>query len=327
MKVLVTGGTGFTGKALALRLLDLGHEVVALDLREGWRTGELRDRGARVVLGSVTDRALVRQCLEGVEVVFHLAAAFRETGASRRRYREVNTDGTGIVAEEARRAGVAKLVYCSTCGVHGNVERPPAAENAPIAPADYYQETKYAGEERVAAEQRLGLRAAIVRPAAIYGPGDPGRFLMIFRRVARGVFPIFGGGRTLYHPLYIDNLVDGFLLLMPPGAGDGGTFLLADERYVTIEELVRATAAALGVAVRTPHFPLWPLIAAGHVCETVCRPFGIPPPIFPRRVDWYRQNRAFDIEKARRELGYAPRVALAEGLRRTGDWYRREGLL
>src|SRR5690606_13066721 len=99
------------------------------------------------------------------------------------------------------------------------------------------------------------------------------------------------------------------------------------ERYVQIEELVKAVARALGVEVSIPHYPLWPLIAAGHVCEKVCMPFGVAPPIFPRRVDWYRQNRAFDISKARRDLKFSPRVGLAEGLRRTAQWYRSQGYL
>jgi nucleoside-diphosphate-sugar epimerase len=145
--------------------------------------------------------------------------------------------------------------------------------------------------------------------------------------VATGSFPIFGNGRTLYHPLYIDNLVDAFLLAMDTAKGRGQTYLVADDSYVTIESLVRKVGDCLGVEVRTPHFPVLPLVVAGHVMEKVCRPFGIDPPIFPRRVDWYRQNRAFDIGKARRELGYQPQVNLEEGLRRTADWYRREGFL
>ena len=94
-----------------------------------------------------------------------------------------------------------------------------------------------------------------------------------------------------------------------------------------IEDLVRRTGRALGVDVKVPHFPVWPVVLAGHICETLCKPFKITPPIFPRRVDWYRQNRAFDISKAKRELGYKPTISLDEGLRRTGEWYRAEGYL
>lgn len=327
MRILVTGGTGFSGKALVRRLLDDGHQVVALDVKEGLRTQELRDWGAEVVLGSVTDREVVRRAMRGVEVVQHLAAAFRELDVPDSHYDHVNVGGTAIVVEEAERAGVRKLVYCSTCGVHGNVAEPPAGEDAPIRPADYYQRSKYLAEPVVLAAGERGLPVTILRPAAIYGPGDPERFLMIFRRVARGRFPMIGDGRTLYHPLYVDNLVDAFVLAMQPGRGDGEAYLVADEEYVAIGDLVRRVAAALGVEVRIRRLPMLPVVAAGHLCEKLCKPFGIVPPIFPRRVDWYRQNRAFRIDKAKRELGYAPRVGLDDGLRRTGEWYRREGFI
>lgn len=203
MKVLVTGGTGFTGKALVRKLLDAGHKVVALDYKEGLKTQELRDWGAEVVIGSVTDKDVVRRCMKGVEVVHHLAAAFRELNVPNSYYDEVNIGGTRNALESALAEGVRKFVYCSTCGVHGNIDNPPGGEDAPIQPGDYYQRTKYEAEPVVNEYFRKGLKTAILRPAAIYGPGDPERFFMIFRRVSKGVFPMFGNGKTFYHPLYI----------------------------------------------------------------------------------------------------------------------------
>jgi 2-alkyl-3-oxoalkanoate reductase len=327
MKILVTGATGFTGKALTRRLIDDGHEVIALDYKEGHKTDEIRSWGATVHIGSVTDADLVASLMPGVEVVQHLAAAFRELNVPDSYYEEVNVGGTRVMLEAAFKAGVRKFVYCSTCGVHGDIENPPGGEDAPIAPADYYQRTKYEAEPVVLEYFRRGLPATILRPAAIYGPGDPERFFMIYRRVAKGTFPMFGNGRTLYHPLYIDNLIDALVLAMDPDKGLGEAYLIADEEYVEIEDLVRRVAAAMGRTVNVPHYPVWPVVLVGHVMETICRPFKITPPIFPRRVDWYRQNRAFKIDKAKRDLGYAPRVPLDEGLRRTYEWYKAENLL
>lgn len=327
MRILVTGGTGFTGKALVRRLLDDGHQVVALDYQDGLKTEELRQWGAEVVIGSVTDVDVVERCMRGVEIVHHLAAAFRELDVPNSYYTEVNVKGTENVLEAARKEGVRKFIYCSTCGVHGNVDNPPGDESAPINAADYYQQTKYNAEPVVFEYNRNGLPSVVLRPAAIYGPGDPERFFMIFKRVANGTFPMFGGGQTLYHPLYIDNLVDAFLLAQKEGKGDGEAYLIADQEYVGIEDLVSRTAKALGVTVKIPHYPIWPLIIAGHVFEKICKPFKITPPIFPRRVDWYRQNRAFNINKAKRELGYNPVVSLDEGLKRTAEWYKTEGYL
>jgi 2-alkyl-3-oxoalkanoate reductase len=326
MRILVTGGTGFTGTALVQRLLQEGHNVVALDYKEGLQCDALRKQGAEVIIGSVTDPAAVERSMRGVEFVFHLAAAFRELNVPDSFYDEVNVGGTRVVLHAARRAGVRKFLYCSTCGVHGNVEHPPADEYAPIRPADYYQRTKYEAEPLVKHEAG-DMEVVILRPAAIYGPGDPERFFMIFKRVAKGTFPMFGSGRTLYHPLYIDNLVDAFLLCMPQGVGSGREYLIADEKYYSIEDIVQAVARALDVPVRIPHYPVLPVVAVGHIVEKLCKPLGITPPIFPRRVDWYRQNRAFDIGRAQRELGYRPLIELEEGLRRTGIWYREMGYL
>jgi nucleoside-diphosphate-sugar epimerase len=327
VKILVTGATGFTGKALVKRLLRDGHSVVGLDYKEGHKTEELRRLGAEIVIGTVTDRDAVRRCVQGVDVVHHLAAAFRELNRPPSYYKEVNVEGTRNVLEAARAANVRKVTYCSTCGVHGNVDHPPGGEDAPIRPADYYQQTKYEAEPIALEYAQRGLKVTIIRPAAIYGPGDPERFYMIFRQVAKGWFPMLGDGRTLYHPLYIDNLIDALVLAMDENRGNGKAYLIADEEYVPIGNLVRRTARAMGVRARLVRLPIWPVVAVGHVAEKACAPFGITPPIFPRRVDWYRQNRAFRIERAKQDLGYRPAIGLDEGLRRTYEWYRTEGML
>jgi nucleoside-diphosphate-sugar epimerase len=327
VKILVTGATGFTGKALVRRLLDDGHQVVGLDYKEGLKTEELRKWGAEIVIGSVTDKDVVRRCMQGVDVVQHLAAAFREMNVPESYYHEVNVGGTRTMLDVAREVGVRKFVYCSTCGVHGNVDHPPGGEDAPIQPADYYQQTKYEAEPHVLEYVKQGHKATIIRPAAIYGPGDPERFYLIFRRAAKGWFPMIGSGKTYYHPLYIDNLVDALVLAMDENKGNGQAYLIADEEYVSIQDLVKRTGRAMGVDVKIRKVPMLPVIALGHVVEKACKPFGIAPPIFPRRVDWYRQNRAFKIDKARTELGYVPRVGLDAGLKRTYEWYKAEHML
>ncbi len=327
MRILVTGGTGFTGSALTFRLLNEGHDVGVLDYQEGIRDDALREAGAELIYGSVTDASVVRDAMEGCEFVYHLAAAFRELDRPESFYRAVNVGGTRNVMEAAEACGVEKVVYCSTQGVHGHIDDPPGDETSPIDPEDHYQQTKYEGEEVVRDFIEEGMNATILRPTAIYGPGDPERFFMIYEFVDKGWFPMFGDGSTYYHPVYIDNLVDAFLLVMDPEKGRGGTYIIADEEYAPIKELVQRVARAMNTEVRILQFPFWPLLAAAHVCEKLCKPFGITPPLFPRRADWYRQVRAFRIEKARRELGYEPRVGLDEGLRKTAEWYWQEGYL
>ncbi|MDX1576834.1 MAG: NAD-dependent epimerase/dehydratase family protein [Gemmatimonadota bacterium] len=327
MRVLVTGGTGFTGSQLVRRLLADGHEVVVLDKTERAGTESLRDEGAEVVIGSVTDEGAVERCMEGVEVVHHVAAAFREIGAPDSEYYATNVVGTRIVADAAHRHDVRRMVHCSTCGVHGEVTDPPADEESPIEPEDYYQETKWLGEKAVLERAAEGLRAVVLRPTSIYGPGDFGRLAMLYRQVARGWFPMFGDGRTLYHTVFVENLVDAFLLAQDGAGRDGRSYLIADGQWCTIEELVRAVADSLGRGVRVFHLPLTPAVVAGHVLEAICRPLGIEPPLFPRRVAWFRHDRAFDIGRAREELGYEPHKSLTEGLRETARWYHQQGIV
>lgn len=327
MKVLVTGGTGFTGSALVSRLLKLGHQVRTIDYQKGIVYDKLEKEGAEIILGSITDKELVDKATNGMEFVFHVAAAFRELDVPEKHYDEVNVDGTRNVMEAAKKFGVKKVVYCSTQGVHGHINNPPGDENSPIAPEDYYQKTKYDGELVVQEFIKEGMKATIIRPTAIYGPGDPERFFMIYKRVKNGSFPMFGSGKTYYHPVYIDNLVDSFILSMDLEKGNGETYIIADEEYFPIEELVRRIGKAMNIDVKISHYPITPLIIAGHVCEKVCKPFGIAPPIFPRRVDWYRQVRAFKIDKAKKELGYKPKVGIDEGLKNTAEWYKQEGYL
>jgi nucleoside-diphosphate-sugar epimerase len=204
---------------------------------------------------------------------------------------------------------------------------PPGDEKSPIAPEDYYQETKFGGELVIQDYIKKGMNATIVRPTAIYGPGDPGRFLMIYRWAKKGFFPMFGNGLTFYHPVYIDNLVDAFIASMDIRKGKGETYIIADDEYLPINDLVVKTGKAMGIDIKVIHFPLMPLIIAGYICEKTCKPLKITPPIFPRRVDWYRQVRAFKIDKAKREIGYQPNIGIDEGLAKTAEWYRNKGYL
>ncbi len=327
MRILVTGGTGFTGSHVVRRLLEKGHEVRVLDYQAGLFHDELKEKGATIELGGITNRDLVNQMVNGCEVVHHIAAAFRELDVPDQHYWDVNVEGTRYLLEAAQRSGVSKFIYCSTQGVHGDIQDPPGNENSPIAPEDYYQLTKYEGEKVVQEFVAKGLDAVILRPTAIYGPGDPARFLYLFKMAKRGTFLMFGQGNTFYHPVYIDNLVDAFELAAEKQGTAGQTYIIADEQYYSLNDLVHHVAKAMGINVRIVHLPFWPLWGAAVACEWVCKPFHVAPPIFRRRVDWFRQVRAFNIEKARKELGYNPKIDIQEGLARTAKWYREQKLI
>lgn len=325
-RVLVTGATGFTGGHLCARLARSGGAVRAL-VRDPARAERFRSMGVELVPGDLRDPAAVARAMEGVDTVYHIAALFRPENVTRAEMFAVNVDGTRNMLEQAERAGVRRFVHCSTIGVHGDVKRPPATEESPYAPGDYYQESKTEGEKVALDFMRRGrLPVTVFRPGGIYGPGDT-RFLKIIRPIARGRFVMIGSGEILYQMVYIDDLVDGILLCGTVERAVGQVYILTGEPAVTLNELVRTIAEATGG--RPPRFrvPLAPVYLAGALCELVCKPFGINPPLYRRRVDFFRKTRAFDISKAKRELGFRPKVDLATGIAHTVRWYREQGLL
>jgi dihydroflavonol-4-reductase len=330
VRVLVTGATGFTGGHLAEALAGRGHEVRALvrpSSRERFARTRAADAGATAVIGDLTDADAVARACAGVEVVYHIAATYREAGQPDAAYRAINVDGTLNVLRGAKAARARRVVHCSTGGVHGHIAQPPANEDAPFNPGDIYQETKLEAET-VARDfgRHEGLEVVVARPIGIHGPGDM-RFLKMFRGLARGRFPMLGSGEAYYHLTYIDDLVEGFRLCGEVPGAAGRTYMLAGARYTTLAELVRLIAAELKVNPPRVHWPVWPFWTAGLLCELVCVPLRIEPPLYRRRVDFYTKSRAFDITRARTELGYEPRVSLEEGLHRTAAWYREQGLL
>jgi len=325
-KVLVTGITGFTGGHLGRHLLQHGYEVKGLSL-PGLDTSILESMGVDIVTGDMTNKASLLKAVEHVDIVYHIAAVYREQNISRQLFWDVNVTGTKHLLEVARDAGVKRFVHCSTVGVQGEIKNPPATEEAPYYPGDYYQQSKMEGE-LLALEyfNKTGLPGVVFRPVGIYGPGDT-RFLKLFRYIIQGKFRMFGSGEVLYHLTYIDDLIDGIRLMGETPDIEGEIITLAGERYTTLNEWVQILADVLGAKLSRVHYPVWPLWTAGALCEFLCRPFRIDPPIYRRRVDFFIKDRAFDISKAKRLLAYRPRVGLETGLYRTAEWYKQQGLL
>ena len=327
MRVLVTGATGFTGGHLARAIAADGRDEVLALVREPAAATALADAGVTLVRGDVTDAAAIERAVSGIDVVYHIAAIYRQAGVSADAYRAVNATAAGHLVEAAARAGVRRVVHCSTVGVHGDVEGPPANEDAPLKPGDIYQETKLEGEQLAReAGQQHGIEVVIVRPTGIYGPGDR-RLLKLFRGVARQRWITLGRGHIYYHLTYIDDLVAGFRLCGEHPAAANRTYILAGGEVTTLNELVAIVADTAGVPTPRWHLPVWPFWIAGAACEALAAPFGIEPPIYRRRVDFFTKSRAFDITRARSEMGYAPAVGLREGISRTLAWYRTHGWL
>lgn len=324
-RVLVTGATGFTGGALAQKLSQQGKDVVAL-VRETSNVSALKAIGATLVYGDISDCEAVSNAANGVDVIYHIAAVYRTAGHPDHYYESVNIGGVKNVIAAAREHNVGRTVHCSTIGVHGDIEQIPSNEESPFNPGDIYQRTKLDGEEIFAKAMSQGLKGCIFRPGAIYGPGDM-RLLKMFKQIKRGFFPLFGGGKNLYHLSYIDDLTDGIILCAEHPNALGERFILCSNEYGTLKALAATIAEQL--KVKAPKFapPIAPLMWAAKVCEAVCKPLGIDPPLHTRRVEFFVKSRAFDNSKARDLIGYEPKVSTAEGVRKTIEWYQANDLL
>jgi nucleoside-diphosphate-sugar epimerase len=325
-KIFVSGASGFTGGYLCSALREKGCAVKAL-VRKNSRRENLKKPGIELVEADLSDPGSLQGKLRDVDTVFHIAALYRQEGVSKEMFFKVNVEGTRALLEESLRAGVKRFVHCSTVGVQGEITHPPANEEAPYKPGDHYQLSKLQGEKLALSYFHEGkIDGVVVRPVGIYGPGDT-RFLKLFKHIYHGTFKMIGPGNVLYHLTYVEDLVQGIILAGESPTASRQIYTIGGNEYLPLSELVDMIAHILGKPVSTLHIPLWPVYAAAFLCEILCRPLGIEPPLYRRRLDFFTKDRAFDISKAKKELGYAPKMPLSEGLARTAQWYKENGWL
>jgi dihydroflavonol-4-reductase len=324
--ILVTGGTGFTGSHL-VRSLAREYGRVRVITRSAARASRILPSEVEIVEGDITDRDLVDRATEECEIVFNLAAAFREPRITDGRYSEVHVEGTRNLLDASLKYGVRRFVHCSTVGVLSHIENPPADETWDYSPGDIYQATKADGERLALSYARdLGAPVTVARPTPIYGPGDT-RLLKLFKLISKRRFVMLGDGDVYFHLVHVDDLVRGLRLLSVHPNAVGEVFTLGGAEYRTLNEVVALIAKEVGVPVPRWHLPAKPFQLLGSLCEKICVPLGISPPIYRRRVDFFTKSRAFSIRKAVERLGYSPEIDLETGIRETIDWYRRQGQL
>ena len=323
--VLVTGGKGFLGSHLAARLRRDGEKVriFARPPKDQPKSFAEQD----VVYGDIRDPDAVDRAVAGVDYVIHTVSNFRKGGSDEAEAHDINVGGTKNILESCLKHSVKRLVHCSTIGVHGDVREIPATETTPFNPCDLYQETKLIAEQMVwEFYRKTGLPITVVRPISIFGPGDK-RMLKLFKMIQKGRFLKIGPCTAFFQPAYIDDVIDGFMLCLRHEKAVGEAFIVGGENYLPLENLFKVIAEELGVKPPWLRIPLKPILLLAGICEAVCAPLGIVPPLHKRRVSFFQNNRAFSVKKAEDLLGFESKVPLRDAVRKTIAWYREQGWL
>ncbi|WP_254174514.1 NAD-dependent epimerase/dehydratase family protein [Planktothrix pseudagardhii] len=324
-RVLVTGGTGFTGSVLLRKLVNQGVSVVAI-ARPTSNLKPFEGMPIEWLQGDVFDPDLVNQAIQNVNYIFHMVTPFREAKSPDQGYYNVHVLSTQLLAKAAlKQPDFKRFVHVSTIGVHGHIENPPGDENAPFDPGDIYQQSKLEGEIWIKEfGQTEGLPVTVVRPAGIYGPGER-RLLKIYKWVAKKWVPVIGNAQNLLHFIHVDDLTDFFILTALHPRAVGEVFICGSPQAMTFQNMVNLIGDYYGVSPKFIKFPAAPVFAIGDLFEMIFRPLGIEPPIYRRRLAFYTKDRSFNTSKMKNLLDFVPRHSDEEGLKELAQWYLDQG--
>lgn len=318
-KVFVTGALGFVGRAILARYRELGVETRGLDLQPDPATG--------IVAGDVSDPDAWMEAIEGCDLVIHTAAIVTNNVARSEAWR-VNVLGTRRVLDAAIRTGAKRFVHLSSLAAMRYILDDLADEAAPVMPTgNPYVDTKIASEQVVLAAHAAGeIVCTVVRPADIYGPGSRPWTIVPLQMIKKGLFLLPAHGQGLFRAIYIDDLVDGVMLAAEKDEGKGQIFILGGETAVSCEEFFGNYYRMLGKgsprAMSTPA-----AIAIVEIGRAIFTLLGRQTELGRGAMEMLSKKNRVSNAKARRILGWQPRVSLVEGMHRTEDWLRSQNLL
>jgi nucleoside-diphosphate-sugar epimerase len=297
--MLITGGSGFLGSAIARRLCELGQQVRIFDISDS----PDRPAGAEFFHGDVRDQAALRKACAGVEIVYHNSALVPLTKAGRR-FREINVQGSANVLRAARDAGARKLVHASSSAIYGVPKYCPIDEKTSPAPIEPYGRSKLDGERAVFSHrERGGPTVTIIRPRTIVGTGRLGIFKILFDWIREGKnIYIIGRGDGLFQFLHIEDLVDA--MIFAAGRDEYETYNVGAAEYSTLRNDLTALCGHAGTGSRVRSLPVWPSILALRALDLLKLS-----PLAPWHYLTYHKPFYFDISKAVGLLGWKPRYS------------------
>ena len=328
MLTLVTGASGFIGSRIATSLLERGDAVRGL-VRDPSKAAELREKGVELVQGDMEDAESLRRAAQGVECVYHTAAVvgdWPDVGQTRR----VNVEGTRCLLEASVEAGARRFVHISSLAVYGNRHHRGTDESAPYRRGDTYTDAKIDSELVVLAFQRAGkIETVRLRPGFVYGPGDRLLIPKIIDALRNNKFVFVGDGSKQMNCVYIDDVAGIALLAGSNPAANGQAYNVTDGSQTMLRDFVAFIADTLQLPMPQRHVPPLLAVPGCYASEYVARALRVKtaPLMNISRLRFLYYNQHYSIEKARCELGYAPRFTYRQGLPPTLDWSRTVGLV
>ena len=316
-EVLVTGGTGFLGRRIVERLLDQGRSVAVLARHPA---ADLENRGVRFICAALDETAAVSAACGGIETVFHVAAKVGVWGKYDDFFR-TNALGTRALLEGCRTHGVRNFIHTSTPSViYNGLDLAGANESLPLTTdcPSPYPLTKAIAEREVLAANSATFRTVALRPHLIWGAGDPHLVPRILSRARAGRLRIVGSGKNRVDMVHVENAVDAHLLaeqaLNTNAAGKA--YFITNDEPVILWDWINRLLIALGEPPISKRISLSAASAIGAVCETLWRllPTKTEPPMTRFVAAELAKDHWFDLSAAKRDLGYAPRISMAEGM-------------
>ena len=317
----VTGGTGFIGSHLVERLLSRGYRVRCL-IRNPEKPGYLANLPVELFIGDLFSSGTLERAISGVDYVYHVAGVVGSK--DKEGFYKQNRDATRNIVEITSRIapGLRKFVFVSSAAAVGPaINGTPGDETTPYHPITTYGKSKMQAELEVL-KRKDAIPVSIVRPTAVYGPRDSATF-DYFKTIEKGLEPLVGFKDKFVSLVHSTDLVNGIVLAGETSAAAGQVYFLGSARAYSWSDIGTIAKRVMGkkaLRIRLPE----PLVYAVATTAGLFALLGDKPSVlnFEKGRDMVQESWAFDISKAKREIGYNPVVGLAEGIKETVDWYR-----
>ena len=327
MDYLITGATGFIGTWLVKKLVSESHSCRCL-VRSKEKAESISDLyNVELIEGDITDKKSLENIAFGMHGIFHLATLghVHNFKAPEGMFEDVNVKGTKNIMDEAIKAGVKKIVHCSSVAAMGICKDAPANEESECRPHHPYGLSKFNAEELIRKlYNEQGLPSVIIRFSMVYGPGDWRDMLRITRLVKRRIIPKIGSRPKLTPLIHVEDAVKGLVLAMEKGR-PGETYLITNKNSEPFDKIIKIIAEALEGKCFFLPVPEWAALSAASGIEIMCKLFGKAPFITRKNIESTLADRVFSIEKAQKDLRFDPSIDPVKGLRDTVLWYREKG--